>query len=392
MTSNKDHGDDMKQLAKLREGGSGVSLAEKRLFLRAVADKLKRGDPPMISQEVMPVIRLLVGDENWEVRQDVAELLLFVPEQDFPDMAAKLANDPNGYVRRSAERNTERRRKTELEAKRATRGIEQVSEQYESLTKQVGGEVAEKAITLGEKRFTLLANALVHDLLQLLGPLKFQAQTLKKGLATGDAALRQHAADLAEGLDFLEQSIRDAEAYAKALPHERHAEWIHEVVRQAKDLSRQNLKAQGFDLRAIALEDKGIPEIRVVMSRQLIVQALTNILTNAYESFIKRGGKLAKGKIVLSVRGTGDRVTVEVRDNGCGLSEEELASLRAFLPGKKNMNKKRSTGYGLLIAKKNIEAHDGTLTVESNLGKGTTVAISLPLSAREETDGHSSGR
>jgi signal transduction histidine kinase len=81
-----------------------------------------------------------------------------------------------------------------------------------------------------------------------------------------------------------------------------------------------------------------------------------------------------------------------VGDTGCGLSPDELDSLRAFLPGRKNMNKKRSTGYGLLIAKKNVEAHDGTLTVESSLGKGTRVTISLPMNMKEETDGESSGR
>jgi len=387
LTTSDQHGDQSDCIARLRDGGSGLSLAEKRLLLKAVADKLKRGDPPMLTDDLMPVIRLLAGDENWEVRQDVAELLLYVPEEDFADIAGNLVSDPNGYVRRSAERNTERRRKSELEAKRASRGVEQVSEQYESLTKQVGGEVADKAIKLAERRFTLLANALIHDLLQLLAPMKFQSQALKKGLSDGDPTLRQHAADLSDGLAFLEKSIRDAEAYAKSLPQERHAEWIGEVIRQAKELARRNLQEQGFDPDAVTLDDAGVAEARVRISRQLILHAVTNVLTNAYEALIGRDGKLGRGRIVLSARVDQERLEIVVSDTGCGLSPEELASLRAFLPGRKNMNKKRSTGYGLPNAKQYVEAHYGTLTVESTLGKGTTVTISLPVNMKEETDG-----
>ncbi len=375
-------------LARLRKGS--VSPADKRRYLKAIGEGFKRSDATALSHSVMPIIEVLANDEKWEVRQDVAELLLYAPEENFAQLVSKLTNDPNGYVRRSAERSQERRRKTERGAKRASRGIEQVTEQYERLTRQVGGEIADDAIRLSEARFTVLANALVHDLLNILTPMKSQARGLVKSLSDDHMAL-ELAVKLSEGLDFMERSVRDAETYAQALPHERHPEWLNEVIRQATEMARRNLEDQGFDLAPVSLDDEGVSQIRVDMSRQLIVQALTNILTNAYEAFADQDGKLADGKISISTRTTDADVLIEIRDNGCGLAPDELTALLAFMPGRKNRSKRRSTGYGLLIANKNVQAHDGHLRVESSLGEGTVVKLSMPLKIEEAPNGQSAG-
>lgn len=380
MAANSDnHYDEI--LRRLQADMESIPWPERREIAASLAEPLTAGQK---SDSAMALVFLLSDDPKPEVRTEIAALLVYLPEEDFLSMFGKYSGDSHVYVRKAAEQSRERRRKAELEAKKASRGIEQVFQQYESLAKQAGEKIANKAISLSEKRFALLAKAMVHDLLNLLTPLKSRTQTLAQRLAGENTALHQQATLLSEDLNFLEQSIRDVEAYAQALPHERHSELVHEVVRQALELARRNLEEQGLDLSAVMLDDAVISEMRVEMSRQLVVQALTNILTNAYEAFLGRGGKLDNGRIVLSARQADGYATIEIRDNGCGLSSEELASLRAFLPGRKNMNKKRSTGYGLLIAKKNIEAHDGTLTVESSLDKGTAVTVTLPLNARGE--------
>ncbi len=356
-----------------------------------MADELRRCEQPVLPESVVPVIRFLADDADWQVRQDVAALLLYVPEEDFPALAGKLAADANGYVRRSAERSCERRRKAELEARRASRGIEQLSEQYERLTKLVGGNVADKAIELAEKRFTLLTEALLHDLLHILASTKPQARALVKRLADGDASLLPTAVKLSEDLGFLEQYMREFEAYTKALPPQRHVEWIAEVVRRGVQQAQRGLEEQEFDLTPVTLNDVGVSDIRVEVSLGLVAQAVANIVTNAYEAFLDSEGRLRGGLIEISTGRTGDMVTLEVRDDGCGLSEGELKALRAFLPGRKNSNKKHSKGLGLLTAKKNVEAHDGTLAVESKLREGTTVTIMLPLTAGEPENGQGAG-
>jgi len=386
LTSDDRHNRHQMFLARLRESGEDVSLAEKRQHLKTIADEFKRSRSAVLPQIVMPIVQILSEDGSWEVRQDVAELLVYVPEGDFSRLTGRLVSDFNGYVRRSAEKSRERRRQAEIEAKRASRGIEQVSLQYQNLTKQVGGEVADEAIQLAEKRFTLLADALVHDLLSVLAGAKTQVRRLVKRLADGDADILQMAVKLSEDMDFMEQYFRSVEAYSRALSPERHLEWMQEVVHQAVEQARRGLEAYGVDLGAISVDESHVSEVRAEVSRELIVQAISNIVTNAYEAFLDQEGRIREGRIDVSSRTDEGCVIIDVRDNGCGLSDKELSALRAFLPGRKNHNKKRSKGLGLLTAKKNIEAHDGTLTVESTLGEGTTVTIMLPLTAGEMED------
>ena len=119
----------------------------------------------------------------------------------------------------------------------------------------------------------------------------------------------------------------------------------------------------------------------------MIVQALANLLKNAFEAFVSPEGGVRTGRIILTAVATDTEVHIKIEDDGCGLPEDELTALRAFLPGRKNNHKKRSKGLGLLTAKKNIEAHDGTIKVESVLGDGLTVTITIPFSPGTDSDG-----
>ena len=156
--------------------------------------------------------------------------------------------------------------------------------------------------------------------------------------------------------------------------------------------SQRGIQGQGLDFGPVVLDDKKVLDARVSMCRELVVQAIANIVTNAYEALLNEDGKIEKGRIRVTSRTTESNAVIEVHDNGCGMSADELTALLAFLPGRKNLKKKRSMGLGLLTAKKNIEAHDGRLGVESKLGEGTTVTMTLPLTVKDAQDGQSPNR
>ncbi|NOQ95954.1 MAG: hypothetical protein GQ555_04975 [Desulfobacterales bacterium] len=68
-------------------------------------------------------------------------------------------------------------------------------------------------------------------------------------------------------------------------------------------------------------------------------------------------------------------VRFEVSDNGCGMDEDVKKKLfTTFFSTKEG----RGTGLGLLIAQKIVQEHDGTITVESQVGRGSTFTIRLP--------------
>ena len=100
-------------------------------------------------------------------------------------------------------------------------------------------------------------------------------------------------------------------------------------------------------------------------------QVFINLLDNAIK-YSNPGGA-----ITLELLQDGENVYVLIRDEGRGISPEDLVNVKQkFFKGK---NSVRGSGIGLAVAEEIITALDGTLDLESTLGKGTTVKIRLPL-------------
>lgn len=108
---------------------------------------------------------------------------------------------------------------------------------------------------------------------------------------------------------------------------------------------------------------------RICLDQIKIRQALFNLLRNAQESI-----RHSHGRIQFSAAAISNGVQLTVSDNGCGMTEEQLAN--AFCPFV--TYKPEGTGLGLAVTRQIIEAHKGTLDVKSIPGKGTAFYIFLP--------------
>ena len=71
-------------------------------------------------------------------------------------------------------------------------------------------------------------------------------------------------------------------------------------------------------------------------------------------------------------------VELVIEDNAIGFSAEDLRLIRQFIPGQTTL-KHDGTGFGLPTAKRYIEAHGGSLEIDSQEGVGTRVSLRLPL-------------
>ncbi|MDB5050264.1 MAG: pilS [Fibrobacteres bacterium] len=111
-------------------------------------------------------------------------------------------------------------------------------------------------------------------------------------------------------------------------------------------------------------------DIRFFSDPDIIVQVLLNIVLNALQALPE-----GKGVLDLDARAEGQKVVLQVGDNGRGMGREEAA--RAFEPF--YTNKPNGTGLGLATSLHYVQALEGNITLNSVIGTGTTVTVSLPL-------------
>lgn len=105
-----------------------------------------------------------------------------------------------------------------------------------------------------------------------------------------------------------------------------------------------------------------------------IKQVILNLLSNAIK--YNRPG----GKINLSVAEQQDELLISIADTGQGIKSEDQAHLfEKFFRGKSSEGLAPGTGLGLVICKRIIDAHDGHIEVQSEMGIGTTFTFALPL-------------
>jgi len=101
-----------------------------------------------------------------------------------------------------------------------------------------------------------------------------------------------------------------------------------------------------------------------------LTQCFLNLFLNALQA-MKSGGRLT----VSSSAGVNENVAIDIKDNGSGISAEDLSKI--FDPY--FTTKPKGTGLGLAIVHKIIEAHQGQIKVRRALGQGTVFSITLPL-------------
>jgi CheY-like chemotaxis protein/two-component sensor histidine kinase len=131
--------------------------------------------------------------------------------------------------------------------------------------------------------------------------------------------------------------------------------------------------------------DGNIPKI-LLGDEQRLAQVITNLLANAVKFTPERG------TIAVSARLDGERdgvctVRIDVTDSGIGISPEQQAKLfRSFQQAEGDTSLKfGGTGLGLSISKSIVEMMNGTIWIESELGKGATFSFTVEAERREET-------
>ena len=117
---------------------------------------------------------------------------------------------------------------------------------------------------------------------------------------------------------------------------------------------------------------RGLPPVEV--DREAILMAIRNLIHNS----LKFGGERP---LRVTGRGTDDGIAISVEDDGPGIEQKELERVfeRFYRVDRSGEEDPGGTGLGLAITRQVVEAHDGRVTAESELGRGSVFTIQLPV-------------
>jgi signal transduction histidine kinase len=154
---------------------------------------------------------------------------------------------------------------------------------------------------------------------------------------------------------------------------------IDNVVHKAVEMCRGVAEA-----KEIQISEGVIDRADLAGNRQHLRQVLNNLLDNAIK-FTPEGGVVS---VSLTRHSTLPEVTLEVSDSGIGIRAEDTPRIfeRFFRAdnARRRSSEFKGTGLGLSICRAVAEAHGGEISVQSQLGKGTTFIVVFPLAPPED--------
>jgi signal transduction histidine kinase len=132
------------------------------------------------------------------------------------------------------------------------------------------------------------------------------------------------------------------------------------------------------DLYSIIAEDNGAaiyfepaPDLIILADRQRISQVWANLVDNAI--------KYNASEIIISTDRQDDMARIQIRDNGMGISENEIKQIWKRMFRGDRSRSKPGLGLGLTLVRATVKSHNGTVEVDSTLNRGTTFTVNLPL-------------
>jgi len=241
---------------------------------------------------------------------------------------------------------------------------------------------AQRLVAVGE-----VFTSVQHSMKNMLNACKGGAYMVKAGLANDNRKM------LVEGWGMVEEGISrmtdmstDMLKYVKEWKPRPDRVDLSRILSDIHRLIKQTAQDKGITFRVILS-----PEIPpVVCDARMIHSAVMDIVSNALDACLwKAYTEEETPEVVLSAYpGKGEEVVIEVRDNGCGMTEEVKANIFSPFFSTKS---KAGTGLGLSITSRMISVHGGEIEVESEPDRGAIFRIVLPIDrtdrSKEDIDG-----
>ena len=235
-----------------------------------------------------------------------------------------------------------------------------------------------RQIALHELKTTSVATV-AHELRTPLASMRMLVDTLREGRYRGESQLQEYL-DMVASENLRLSRLIDNFLTLSRLERNEHAITLQptsarEIIEQAVHAMRAKLEVPGCHFTW----DEGEPLPDILADRDAMVVVLVNLLDNA----VKYTGD--EKRIDLRARDASGRVFISIQDNGIGLSKSERKNVfRRFYQVDQKLSRSRGgCGLGLALVQHIVEAHGGRVDVNSQLGRGTTFTVSVPIAIPE---------
>ncbi len=218
-----------------------------------------------------------------------------------------------------------------------------------------------------------LAGQLAHEIKNPLSTITMNVELLAEDFAQPQNQRERRALERIQRVQRecvrLQQLLDDFLGFARAMPQHLEVYPLDRFLEEVLEFFRP--QAQKHQVEVVQLFDSDLPPVKI--DRQYFRAALLNLLINALQA-MPQGGRLE-----VRTRRDGPAVAVDLIDTGQGMDSQTLA--RIFEPF--FSTKPGGTGLGLPTARKIIEALGGTISVQSEPGRGTQFTIRLPAAGAQ---------
>lgn len=221
--------------------------------------------------------------------------------------------------------------------------------------RQLEMQVLRNLAALGES-----ASVLSHEIRTPITSLRHALRAVGDKLGVDDRVLIE---EFVGNLNKIERMLGQTLSFAKPLVLQRQ-EWVlaPAILRIVEEVARlPGCAGMTTDVEVPA-------DLRLDVDAQLLGEVVTNLLRNAGEACN------GKGHVVVSARRTGDRVVIDVADDGPGVPPHMVEEI--FKPFRSS--KEYGTGIGLAFCRKVVESHGGTIALHAQPGSGACFRIELP--------------
>lgn len=235
----------------------------------------------------------------------------------------------------------------------------------------------QKKETLDKLRRELIAN-ISHDLRTPLSIIHGYAETLWiKGISLAEDERQIYIKQVLDHTYRLENLVKELFELSKLE--------AQQIQPKPEPFSLSELVQDVVHSYLILAQEKGIQIQPHFLQDQLVVMADVALIERVLQNLMDNALKFTdeKGSIWIRMEKEDGKACIRIEDSGIGIPAEEIPFIfdRYRRAEKKASSSAESTGLGLAIVKKIMELHQAEITVESELGKGTTFSIYLPLYA-----------